>query len=143
MRRMARALAKLPRTQEKLAAEHSGFLLEHFSRHSFLDLQNDCLLTCVNGTSTPCLSEMSMLAFTASGLRVVQSLEHCGLADQWRHCCRHGPIINVASLLYFFLLLSLDTLCYSHRANLVWFADMVLYHEYESVRVLRNISLGG
>jgi hypothetical protein len=66
MRRMARTIASLPRSQEKLAARHSGFLLEHFSRHSFLDLQNDCLLTCVNGTSTLCLSEMSMLAFTGA-----------------------------------------------------------------------------
>ena len=50
-------------------------------------------------------------------------------------------ILNVASLLYLLLLLPLDALCYSHRANLVWFVDMVLYHKYESVQVLRNIAL--
>ena len=72
-----------------------------------------------------------MLAFTASELRVVQSPEHCGLADQWRQYCRHGPILNVASMLYFLLLLPLDALCYSHRANLIWFVDMVLYHNHE------------
>ena len=137
---MAEAQASLPLSQQALAAEHSGFLLEHFSRHSFLDLQDDCLLTCVSGTSTLCLSDMGMLAFTASELRVVQSLEHCGPADQWRHYCRHGPILNVASLLYFLLLLPLDALCYSHRASLVWFVDMVLYHKFESVRVLRGIA---
>ena len=48
--------------------------LDHFSRHNLLDLQNDCLLTCVHGTTTLCLHDMSMLAFTAAELKVVQSL---------------------------------------------------------------------
>ena len=49
----------------------------------------------------------------------------------------------MASLLYFLLLLPLDALCYSHRASLVWFVDMVLYHKFESVRVLRGIASVG
>ena len=125
-------------SQQELAAEHSSFLLEHFSLHNFLDLEDDCLRPCVGITSTLCFNDMGMLAFTASELRMVQSLRHCGPADQWRHYCQHGPILNEASLLYFLLLLPLDALCLSHRASLVWFVDMVLYHKFESVRILRS-----
>ena len=52
----------------------------------------------------------------------------------------HGPIINMASLLYFLLLLPLDSLCHLDRARLVWFVDMVLYYKYEAIRVLRNMA---
>ena len=83
---------------------------------------------------------MSMLAFTASELKIVQSLEHWGVADHWEHYSQHGPILNVASLLYFLLLLPLDSLCHLDRARLVWFVDMVLYYKYEAVRVLRNMA---
>ena len=95
-RRMAEAQAGLPLSQQELAADHRGFLLEHFSLHNFLELEDDCLRACVGGTSTLCLNDMGMLAFTASELRVVQSLRHCGPADQWRRYCRHGPILNEA-----------------------------------------------
>ena len=93
--------------------------VDHFSRHNMLDLQNDCLLTCVRCTTTLCLGDMSMLAFTASELRIVQSLEQWAVADHWEHYSQHGPILNVASLLYFLLLLPLDSLCHLDRARLV------------------------
>ena len=132
--------AKWPEGQ--LAAGHSGWVLGHFSRHSIFDLQNDCLQTCVGGTSDLCLGELSLLAFTASELRAMQSREHCGPADHWAHYRQHGPVLNVASLLYFLLLLPLDALCPSHRASLVWFVDMVLHHKCESVQALSSIALG-
>jgi hypothetical protein len=111
--------------------------LDHFSRHDILDLQNDCLLACVRGTTTLCLHDMSMLAFTAAELKIVQSLRHWGYADHWEHYSHHGPILNVASLLYFLLLLPDDALRYMDRARLAWFVDMVLYYKYEAMRVLR------
>ena len=134
---LVRALAGLPRPQGQLAAGHSGWILDHFSRHSIFDLQNDCLQTCVGGTSDLCLGELSLLASTAPKLRAMQSREHCGPADHWAHYRQHGPVLNVASLLYFLLLLPLDALCPSHRASLVWFVDMVLHHKCESVQALR------
>ena len=46
----------------------------------------------------------------------------------------------MASLLYFLLLLPLDSLCHLDRARLVWFVDMVLYYKYEACQVLRNMA---
>jgi len=81
---------------------------------------------------------MGMLAFTAAELKIVQTLEHWGFNDHWDHYSQHGPILNVASLLYFLLLLPFDALSNVDRARLVWFVDMVPYYKYEAVRVLRN-----
>ena len=141
MRRQANAHKGLPRPQEQLADEHSGVLLDHFSRHGIFRLQDDCLQACVRVTSDQCLGDLSLLAFTVAELRVVQSREHSGPADHWEHYCQHGPVLNVASLLYFLLLLPQDALCTSHRASLVWFVDMVLYHKCESVQALSSIAL--
>ena len=125
---------------EDAMAPAVNWTLDHFSRHNLLDMQNDCLLTCVHGTTTLCLRDMSMLAFTAAELKVVQSLDHWGYADPWEHYSQNGPILNVASLLYFLLLLPEDALHYMDRASLVWFVDMVLYYKYEAMRVLQYIS---
>jgi hypothetical protein len=76
---------------------------------------------------------MSMLVFTAAELKIVQSLRHWGYADHWEHYSQHGPILIVASLLYFLLLLPDDALHYMDRARLVWFVDMVLYYKYEAM----------
>ena len=102
--------------------------VRHFSRHKLLDLQDDCLSACVHSTRTLCLDEMGMLAFTAAELKIVQTLEHWGFNDHWDHYSQHGPILNVASLLYFLLLLPFDALSNVDRARLVWFVDMVLYY---------------
>ena len=59
--------------------------MAHFSRHEILDLQNECLLTCVHGAMTLCLSDMSILAVTAAELKIVQSHEHWRLIDHRDH----------------------------------------------------------
>ena len=85
---------------------------------------------------------MGMLAFTASELKTTQSLDHWGFDDHQRHYSQHGPILNVASLLYFLLLLPVNALRYLDRASLVWFVDMVLFYKHEALKVLDNMARG-